>query len=164
MRLRLDGASGLSLALLTDGGGRLTSGQAELSRTLQRGRYVVAVRAATDGAGGRYRLQLVVRNLTRTTLSGPGAELAPGAWPNLRVATTPAPDGGTIRVQVDRFDPLDGWQFARIINMHASGGTVPWRPPALGRWRVRASYLGTTHFSPSRSGYVNLLVATPLAL
>ena len=65
-------------------------------------------------------------------------------------------------MQVDRLDPLTGWQFNRIIRIRAPGGSVTWTPPAPGRWRVRASFLGTVRSSPSRSPYVALLVARPL--
>ena len=71
-------------------------------------------------------------------------------------------DTGWIEVQIDRFDTLTGWQFNRLYRLRAPGGTVTWIPPAAGRWRARASYLGTLRFSPSRSGYVFVLVATPL--
>ncbi len=79
----------------------------------------------------------------------------------LAPATTIAVNGW-IELQVGRFDPLTGWQFHRLYRVRAPGGTVTWVPPAQGRWRARASYLGTLRFSPSRSGYVYVLVATPL--
>jgi hypothetical protein len=79
----------------------------------------------------------------------------------LAPATTIAVNGW-IELQVGRFDPLTGWQFHRLCRVRAPGGTVTWVPPAQGRWRARASYLGTLRFSPSRSGYVYVLVATPL--
>ena len=77
-------------------------------------------------------------------------------------SSAPGVDAGWIEVQIDRFDPLTGWQFHRLYRVRAPSGTVMWTPPAPGRWRVRASYLGTLRFSPSRSGYVFVLVAKPL--
>jgi hypothetical protein len=44
----------------------------------------------------------------------------------------------------------------------AVSGSFTWTPPALGRWRARATFIGTLGFSPSPSGYVSLLVAPPL--
>ena len=64
---------------------------------------------------------------------------------------------GVVELQVDRFDPLTGWQFNRLLRV-AVGGSVGWRPPAEGRWRLRASFRGTIDASPSRSGYAHLLV------
>jgi hypothetical protein len=59
----------------------------------------------------------------------------------------------TVRLQ----DPLTGWQFNRLLRV-ALGGSVGCRPLAEGRWRLRASFRGTIDASPSRSGYVHLLV------
>jgi hypothetical protein len=163
VRLRLGGgaAHGFSLELLTDSGSRVGRSDAELRRTLVRGRYVVAVRGSLERPGGAYALSLVVRQLTGTSLTLAAAEVAPGAAVTLGVQTANATDGW-IDVQIDRFDPLDGWQFNRIIRLRAPGGTISWTPPALGRWRARAAYLGTLRFSPSRSGYAYVLVATPI--
>jgi hypothetical protein len=41
-------------------------------------------------------------------------------------------------------------------------GTLRWKPPTLGRWRVASDYLGTRDFAPSASDYAHLLVAKPL--
>ena len=65
--------------------------------------------------------------------------------------------GGTVEIQVDRFDPLTGWHFNRLLRVPA-GGSTTWAPPAEGRWRFRATYKGTIDASPSRSGYAHLLV------
>lgn len=162
VRLRLGTAqSGFSIALLTDGGQQLGSSDKEIRRNLARGRYVVAVRGAVDKPGGSYALGLVIRQLTSTSLTAPSADVAPGASVTL-AATASHPDEGVLEVQIDRFDPLSGWQFNRLIRVRAPGGSIAWTPPALGRWRARASYLGTLRFSPSRSGYVYLLVAAPI--
>jgi len=76
------------------------------------------------------------------------------------------PDSGIAKLQVDRFDPLSGWQFHHIVvvPLRSGSATVTWVPPELGHWRVRVSFTGTTTFSPSRSEYAKVLVATPLAL
>ena len=80
----------------------------------------------------------------------------------LSLATTPAPDAGRVKLQIDRFDPLEGWQFFKLLDASAGTGSVSWAPPALGRWRFRAAFTGTLTFSPSRSGYAFVLVAPPL--
>jgi hypothetical protein len=164
VRLRLGTAHyrGFSIALLSDTGQQLSSSAGEIRRNLARGRYVVAVRGSVAKPGGTYALSLVVRQLTVTTLAAPSGELAPGSAVTFTVAASPHPDEGWIEVQIDRFDPLGGWQFNRLIRVRAPGGAISWTPPALGRWRARASYLGTLRFSSSRSGYVSLLVAAPI--
>jgi hypothetical protein len=104
----------------------------------------------------------VIRQLTSTTLTSSGAEITPGSSVTFTVATSPPPDGGGIKLQIDRFDTLTGWQFSRLIRLQAPGGSFTWTPPAPGRWRARASFLGTLRSSPSRSGYAFVLVAKPI--
>jgi hypothetical protein len=164
IRLRLVSGGSVSIVLLTDSGARLGSAGDEVRRQLDRGRYVVAVRAEAGAPATKYVLSLVIRRLTTTTLAASAAEVAPGAAVMLTITTTPRPDSGKVKVQVDRFDPLGGWQFARMIEIGVGQGSLTWIPPALGRWRVRATFTGTLTFSPSRSGYANVLVAQPLPL
>jgi hypothetical protein len=66
-----------------------------------------------------------------------------------------------VTIFVDRFDPLEGWQFARRYRVHASGGhaSVGFTPPGVGRYRARADFRGTGSASPSGTGYTTLLVA-----
>ena len=80
----------------------------------------------------------------------------------LSLATTPTPDAGKVKLQIDRFDPLEGWQFFSLLHVSTGTGSVSWAPPALGRWRFRAAFTGTLTFSPSRSDYASVLVAPPL--
>ena len=61
-------------------------------------------------------------------------ELPPGATATFSMATTPRPDEGWIELQIDRFDPLGGWQFNRTIR---SG-----LPAAPSRGRRRRSGAG----------------------
>jgi hypothetical protein len=66
-----------------------------------------------------------------------------------------------VRVQVNRFDPLEGWQFSRFIRVRVGSGGVAevwWTPPSVGRWELRATYRGTRKSSPSRSNVARLLV------
>ena len=162
VRLRLGGNTPFALVLLTDSGNRISTGSSQIRRQLERGRYVVAVRAEIGAPAAGYTLGLVVRHITTTTLKASTLEPAPGTAVQLAIATAPSPGAGTVKVQVDRFDPLSGWHFYRMMNVSAGVGSIAWTPPALGRWRVRASFVGTLMFSPSRSGYVSLLVAAPL--
>jgi hypothetical protein len=160
--VRLDltqsGASQFSLVLVTDSGAHVTSGETRIHRNLQPGRYVVAVRGTPGTRGGRYSLALVIRGLTSTSLTASSASVSPGSSVTLSAQTSPTPDGGITEIEIDRFDPLSGWQFARLIRVGGSGGSVSWTPPDQGRWRARASFLGTRRFSPSRSSYAFVLV------
>jgi hypothetical protein len=74
------------------------------------------------------------------------------------------PVSGPVRVTLERFDPLAGWQFHRRVGARASNGvaSVAFTPPAEGRWRARASYLGTRDAAPSATGFATVLVAPAL--
>jgi hypothetical protein len=150
--------------LLDDSGRRISSDSGTLRRRLGRGRYVVAVGGTVGTRSGRYRLSLLLRDVTSTSvlISGQSsAEVSPGAAVSLSCVVSPLPSGGRVELQIDRFDPLSGWHFHRVVRV-AAGATVSWRPPAAGRWRVRARFLGTRGSAPSRSGYAHLLVARPI--
>ena len=141
--------------------GRQVDASSSIARRLDRGRYVVAVRGRAGGRAARYRVSLVVRSLTSMALTSTGKEVTPGTSVTLTPAISPLPNGGMVKLQIDRFDPLTGWHFYRIHRLRP-GSSLTWTPPAAGRWRVHASYLGTLQFSPSRSGYVLILVGKPL--
>ena len=109
-----------------------------LPQAARAGRYVVAVSAPFGTAGVAYRLALLIREITSTSLR----LSAPVVGPGTPVALTPVvanTEAGTVEIQIDRFDPLSGWQFNRILRVRV-GATVSWRPPAEGRWRLRASF------------------------
>jgi hypothetical protein len=89
------------------------------------------------------------------------AEVTPGTTVSISCATSPVPSGGRIELRIDRFDTLSGWSFYRVMRVSV-GAAVSWRPPAAGRWRVRARFLGTRNSAPSASGFAYVLVAKPL--
>ena len=153
------------VGLATDDGRQLGWNSSKLSRMLEPGRYVLAVAANHDSGvrtTAKYAVSLVIRALTQTTLTLSSKELRPHVPLSIHVATQPAPDGGVIEIQVDRFDPWTGWSFYRLVRLHGPATTLTWTPPTLGRWRIRATYVGNRHFSESRTEYSTLLVAEPL--
>jgi len=153
--VRLDVTGALRFQLLTDSGARLgTFGS--MRRQLGPGRYVVAVTASFGDPPARYRLTLLIREITSTSLRVPGTPVAPGSAVVLRPEVANA-SAGRLEIQIDRFDPLTGWQFQRLLRTSV-GAAVVWAPPAEGRWRIRATFAGTVEASPSRSGYAQLLV------
>jgi hypothetical protein len=158
------GRGSFSLILLTDTGRRLATGATALRRRLDRGRYVVAVQAPAGTSAGLYRLALRLRDVTSTTVLLSGAlssEVAPGTAVTISCVVSPATLGGRVELQIDRFDTLTGWHFHRLIRVPA-GASISWRPPAPGRWRVRARFLGSGGSAPSQSGYAHVLVARPI--
>ena len=159
------------LLVLTDSGRRVkclcdSEGSQKFRKMLPAGRYDVAVRARTH-SGGHYALSLLIRGLTSTDLTVAGSHnttLSPGSPATLSASVSGGQSGGFVEVQVDRLDPLTGWEFLRLYKLPVSGGSasVSWTPPAVGHYRVRATFDGTRTESPSRSRYAFLLVAAPL--
>lgn len=157
------------LLLLSSKGGKIDcacneQGGGRLRKDLDEGEYYVAFRAVGQTAG-RYSFSLLVREITTTTVTINGlgdATSAPGAWVTLGALVTPSTAaGGPIRLQVDRFDPIEGWQFVRLFYVQVGSGgrvNVSWKPPSLGRWRLHAVFRGSWAASPSKSGYAYLLV------
>jgi hypothetical protein len=133
---------------------------------IPRGRYYLAVRATAPRTGS-YTLTRLSRTVTRTGISANGGRAAtvkPGQTVTLGVAVTPAASG-PVRVVIERFDPLEGWQFSRRYMVRtASDGkaTIAWLPPTQGRYRVVAAFSGTHGFSPSASGLAKVRVLAPL--
>lgn len=169
LKLRAGSRAQFDLTLLRDDGGRVAcecdeTGALRARLRLRPGRYYAAVRAR-NYTGGRYGLSLLVREITSTALKisgSPTAKARPGQSVVLDARTSPTPGGGVVRVQINRFDPLEGWQFYRRIRVRVGSGgvaAVGWTPPSVGRWQVRATYRGTRKSSPSRSNVARLLVA-----
>jgi hypothetical protein len=152
------------LVLLNENGRVLSSsdGPGALTATLGRGLFYVAVRA-TGGGHGRYRLSLLERRLTTTTILANGSRSAivsPGSSVAIDVAVNFSPEG-RIRLQIDRFDPLTGWHFYRLFRLQVGGSGHAgflWRPPAIGHWRAHAQFFGTRTASPSESGTARIVV------
>ena len=130
---------------------------ATLRETLKPGTYLVALSARGRASGG-YGLTVLVRVVTRTSLtgdSGRSATVPVGQSVTLQTETTPHPAGGRVRIRADYQDPRAGWVFRQAWTV-APGGSVRFAPPAVGVWRVAASYFGTSSAAPSRSGYVTI--------
>jgi hypothetical protein len=165
--LRLIGPSSSHLILLGETGRHLSSssGPGALTTRLAPGSYFVAVRAES-GARGRYRLSLLERRLTPTTVLADGSRVAtvgPGSSVAIGVAVDFSPEGA-VRLQIDRFDPLTGWHFYRLFRLRLGGNGrtgILFRPPAIGRWRAHASFGGSRTASPSEGGVAMIVVAEP---
>jgi hypothetical protein len=141
----------LTLRLRNDRGHLVDSAEGgDISRRVRPGRYFVSV-AAGPGVDTRYVLLRSSRTITSTRIS-----LSRGGG---TVRVNPAV-AGTARVTVERLDPEFGWQYVRTVNVHVGGGRGSFAlgATAVGRWRVRAEYLGTRDSAPSTSGFAQVLV------
>ena len=142
-------------------------GRQVLREHLAPGRYFVAVRSRHKSSG-TYRLQVVTRDVTTTSISVNGAQFseAPAAASvPLTVYVTSASHGGRVQIEIDRLDPLFGWQFASVVNGNVNAGGTSSR---TGRRRGSASgglARGTSGRSSATSAtadYVRMHVVEPL--
>jgi hypothetical protein len=114
---------------------------------------------AQPGKRGGYRLSLLIREITKTQALASGSSsvtLRPGETASVEIRVSPGA-AGRVQLRINRFLLLDGWVFSRIVNVQTGADGVAhfaWRPPAAGRWRLRAFFQGSQTASPSSSGYL----------
>ncbi|HSZ12664.1 MAG TPA: hypothetical protein VK790_01350 [Solirubrobacteraceae bacterium] len=135
------------------------SGSQTLTHQLRPGTYYAIV-AVRNGSSGSFSLERESRTITATSISFSNAKAAAGESLSIDVKVTPA-QSGPVSVDIERFDPVFGWQFYREVRASVSGGlaSVPFTPPAVGSWRAKASYEGSRTASPSAVGFTYLLVS-----
>jgi hypothetical protein len=165
LRLTVASKAGFELRLLRDTGHVLETTTGEIRTSVPAGRYFLAVRAQPRQTG-TYTLTRLSRTITHTVLHAQGhrnATAKPGE--NVRLGVTVRPGAsGPVRVVIERFDPLAGWQFSRRYMVRTDRGRVAisWLPPSLGRYRAIATFAGTRGFTPGVSNYVKVHVERPL--
>jgi hypothetical protein len=166
LKLALRSDSGFGVTLLRAGGKVLARGSDTIERRVGPGRYFALVRAGRRESGS-YVLRRVSRTITNTRINVNGQRTAkspPGRDATIGVRVGPG-EAGPVIIRIERFDPVHGWQFVRTVRVRASSSgaaAVRFHPPSVGRWRMRASFLGTRGASPSQSGYAELRVQAPL--
>lgn len=160
------------LLVLDETGGRVIGvtrahGRQSLAENIDAGRYFLSLRAIRQ-SGGAYRLSVLTREVTSTTLSVDGSQFvktSPGASVSLQVVVAAASHGGAVEIEIDRFDPIFRWQFATMLTGSVDAGgrfTTSWAPPWVGHWRAIARFPGNLYSTASKSDYVRIHVATPL--
>jgi hypothetical protein len=119
-----------------------------------------AVVAVRNGTSGDFTLVRESRTITTTSVSFSSAKAAPDSGLAIDVKVAPA-ESGPVVVNVERFDPVFGWQFYRQFDGLASGGlaAISFSPSTAGSWRANAKYLGSRTASPSSVGFTYLLVS-----
>jgi hypothetical protein len=134
------------------------SGSQNLQHQLLPGTYYAVVAERND-TSGNFTLVRESRTITATTISFTSREAAPGQALGIDVKIAPEVSG-PVTVDIERFDPVFGWQFYREGHAFASGGlaVVSFTPPAVGRWRANATYHGSLTASPSAVGFTYLTV------
>jgi hypothetical protein len=160
------------LLVLNESGTRVAGatnayGKQSLEEKIKPGRYFLSVRALHQTSGA-YDVTVLTREVTSTTLLANGAryaETSPGASVSLQVYVTAASHGGVVAIEIDRFDPVFGWQYSTVVNGTASFSgrfAASWTPPWAGHWRALARFPGNVYSTPSESGYVFVHNAAPL--
>jgi hypothetical protein len=164
LRLIAPGAADFNLQLRNQNGNVIEcqcggSGSQTLQHQLQPGRYYAVV-SVRDATAGNYTLVRESRTITSTSLSFSTSKAAPGQELGIDVKVSPAASGPVV-VEIERFDPVFGWQFYRQTQAFVSEGaaSIPFVPPAVGRWRAKATYGGSRVSSPSAVGFSYLLVS-----
>jgi hypothetical protein len=170
LRLRAPQSAEFNLRLLDQNGDQLacqcgSSGSQTLQQKLRAGRYYAAV-SVRNASVGNFTLERESRTITRTAVYFAGASAhdgrasAPaGRETPIHLHVSPAASG-PVTVEIERFDPVFGWQFYRQLRAQVSAGTasLPFTAPAVGQFRVDAVYAGSRVSSPSRVGFSYLLV------
>jgi hypothetical protein len=135
------------------------SGSQTLQHQLQPGTYYAVV-SVRNGSSGNFTLVRESRTITSTSLSFSSSKTSPGEGIGIEVKVSPAASGPVV-VEIERFDPVFGWQFYRQETAYVSEGaaSIPFTPPAVGQWRAKATYEGSRVSSPSAVGFSYLLVS-----
>ena len=135
------------------------SGPQTLTHQLKPGRYYAVV-SESNASVGSYTLIRQSRTITSTSVGFGTSRSKGGESVGIHVKVSPAVSGPAT-VDIERFDPVFGWQFYRQENAFVSAGSaaIPFTPPAVGRWRVNARYGGSRTASPSAVGFSYLLVS-----
>ena len=150
--LTLSVSGGPTLRLVRENGSPVDRGD-YIDRYVRAGRYYVAVQG-----DGKYTLKRVSRTITNTSVrvnARRSVTVSPGASIRLNLNVTPAV-AGRGKMVVERFDPIDGWQFARRywVTVNSGRGTASFNPPSVGRYRVFGEYKGTRIVAPSEANSV----------
>jgi hypothetical protein len=151
---------GPRLRLMTDTGRRLGGGE-YIDRRVAAGRYFVAVQGE-----GKYTLRRVSRTITNSSVRFNGsrkATVSPGTAARLSLQVRPSVSGPGV-MEVERLDPVDGWQFLRRyrVDVQAGRATVSFSPPSVGRYRVFGEFKGSQVAASSDAGSATLRVQGPL--
>jgi hypothetical protein len=141
-------ARNVSLLLVRENGKSIAAGRA-VRRPLAPGTYFAIVNAPAGTERAAYRVRLRVR--AQSILAAVGVERGHAALgtPVVLAAAIGKPFGRVASLEIDRFDPLNGWLYARTYRLPvAPDGTASlhWRPPTAGMYRARI-------VAPSRSRY-----------
>ena len=162
LRLHAPQSAEFNLRLLSQEGGLIAcqcggSGSQKLQQKLTAGRYYVAV-SVRNGSAGSFSLERESRTITHTKASFGRISARAGRETPIDVRVSPGASG-PLKVNIERFDPVFGWQFYRQVRTQVNVGvaSIPFTAPTVGRWRADAAYAGSRVSSPSAVGFTYLI-------
>jgi hypothetical protein len=152
--LQLRNKSGYPIECACEG-----SGGESLQHQLQPGTYYAVVSERRHSAGS-FVITRESRTITATSISFSQGHVGAGQGVAIDVRVSPAASG-PVRIDIERLDPVFGWQFFSDQTLQASAGSaaLAFTPPNVGQWRAEASFLGSTFSSPSSVGFTYLLAS-----
>ncbi len=163
LRLSAPSTAEFSLTLLSQRGATIAcscngSGSQRLMHKLHKGIYYAAV-SERKHTSGTFTLTRESRTITRTKISFGAVHVRPGRPVALTVRVSPGASG-PVTVEVQRFDPVFGWQYYRELEAQVIQGraSIALTPPYVGHWRANATYEGSRESSPSSVGFTYLFV------
>ena len=163
LRLSAPASAEFNLQLRDQNGGLIAcscngSGSQKLQQQLRKGHYYAVV-SERNHTSGNFTLTRESRTITRTKVAFGAEHGVAGRTVEIRVLIAPLATG-PVKVEVQRFDPVFGWQFYRTLEVTVNEGTasIPFTPPSPGNWRANATYAGSRVFSPSAVGFTYLFV------
>lgn len=158
-RLQLWVKGGPELRLMRDDGRRWYRTDS-YDLVLRPGRFYVAVEGQ-----GKYTLRRISKTITRTVVRFNGkrrATVSPGGSVQMALGVTPRVSGPGV-LELERFDPVDGWQFVRRYRLNVVNGSARASfVPQVGRYRISGEFKGTLIAGDSASSYAVLKVQNPL--
>jgi len=166
LTLRLDapGSAQFSLQLRNKDGYPIEcacegSGNESLQHELQPGIYYAVVSERHHSAGN-FAITRESRTITSTSISFSQSHVSAGQGTSIEVKVSPSASG-PVKVDIERLDPVFGWQFYSNEVLQASAGlaTLAFTPPSFGQWRAEATFLGSSFASPSAVGFTYLLAS-----
>ena len=110
---------------------------------------------ARDFSSGGFTLIRRSRTITHTSVLFDGARYIqepPGTSASIQVHVTPGVSGPAT-VEIDRFDPVAGWQFYsdERVDVGDGRGSVSFTPPSTGQWLAQADFLDPAAQAPVRA-------------
>ena len=156
LRLSAPASAEFNLQLRDQNGGLIAcscsgSGSQKLQQQLRKGHYYAVV-SERDHTCGSFTLTRESRTITHTKVAFGAAHGVAGQAVAIKLLVAPAALG-PLKVEVQRFDPVFGWEFYGTLEATVSEGTASIRSAAIaGELAGQRHLRGLAYFQPERGG------------